>query len=87
MAFASTVAGICRNTAEAMNIVSVLTASPFLFVVIGTLSTTVEFMRSLIWKCPHVILFANFVYIGALNPSTGARIAFLEFFVIRQKKH
>ena len=42
MAFVSTVAGICSNTAEAMNMVSVLTASPFLFVLIGALSKTVD---------------------------------------------
>lgn len=42
MAFVSTVAGICSNTAETTSIVSVLTTSPFLFVLIGTLSKTVD---------------------------------------------
>ena len=42
MAFVSSVAGICNNTSETMNIVSILTASLFLFVVIGTLSKTVD---------------------------------------------
>lgn len=52
MAFVSTVAGICSNTAKAMNIVSILTASPFLFLVIGTLSKTVDCIEKFSMEMP-----------------------------------
>ena len=88
MAFVSTAAGICSNTAKAMNIVSILTSSPFLFVVIFTLSKTVECISGKFnMEMPLGDIICKLSLHWSLNPSTGSRITFLEFFVVRQKRH